>query len=135
MGSAAVFAQAPVITSGGVVSAASWSSPLAPGELVAIFGTNLAAGQQTATPPYPITLGGTSVTFNGIAAPVVFVSSGQVNVQIPSSVTATASLTNTASVVVTTAAGSSAAEIALMTSRHARIFQQLTGVAADRRRR
>ncbi len=108
---AAAFGQKPSITSAGVVNAASWSSPIAPGELVAIFGTNLATAQASANPPYPNTLGGTSVTINGIAAPVVFVSSTQVNVQAPASLTAQGFDIGSAPVVVKTDAGASSAEV------------------------
>jgi uncharacterized protein (TIGR03437 family) len=53
----------------GVVSAASWATPVAPGSIVAIFGTNLANA--------------TSVTANGVAAPVLFSSPGQINAWLP----------------------------------------------------
>jgi uncharacterized protein (TIGR03437 family) len=110
------FAPAPSITAGGVVSAASWSSPIAPGEIVAIFGANLSAGQASANPPYPNTLGGTSVTINGVTAPVAFVSPGQINAQVPSSLATANSYIGAVSVVVTTLAGSSAPELAGLTT-------------------
>jgi len=53
-------------------------------------------------------LAGTSVTINGIQAPLFFVSPGQINFQVPSSVPFLYSGFSTAEVVVTTAAGSSA---------------------------
>ena len=57
---------------------------LAPGSIVAIFGTNLADDLQLATAvPLPTTLGNTSVTFNGISAPLFFVASTQINAQVP----------------------------------------------------
>lgn len=57
----------------------------APGMLLSIFGSGLAgASPQTGTgPQYPFTLGGVSATVNGIAAPVIFTSATQVNIQIP----------------------------------------------------
>src|SRR5258708_1004448 len=79
------FAQTPQIASGGIVNAASWSSPVAPGALIAIFGTNLANREQSASTPLPFTLGGTSLAINGIPAPLAFVSPGQINAQVPSS--------------------------------------------------
>ena len=102
------FAQLPQISPGGVVSAASWGSPVAPGEIVAIFGSNLAAAQQSASGTLPLTLGGTSVTINGVAAPLAFVSSGQINAQVPSSLAAMSLNITSATVVVATPAGSNA---------------------------
>src|SRR6185295_4448486 len=52
----------------GVANAASFAppgDPIAPGEFVALFGTNLANSTETARPPYPSSLGGVTVTING----------------------------------------------------------------------
>lgn len=74
------------------VSAASFvgsPAPLAPDSIVAAFGTELATGTQiAAAQPLPTTLSGTTVTVNGVAAPLFFVSSGQINFLIPSGTTA-----------------------------------------------
>jgi uncharacterized protein (TIGR03437 family) len=109
--SCVVFAQTspPVINQAGVVSAASWSTPIAPGEIVSIFGTNLAAATQSANAPWPLTLGGAAVTVNGIAAPLAFVSASQINAYVPSSLANPGVNIGAVSVVVTTSAGSSAA--------------------------
>jgi trimeric autotransporter adhesin len=74
----------PATTPAGIVNAASSQPAIAPGALIAIFGSNLAAGtaQFTAT-PLPVLLGNTSVSINGVDAPLLFVSPGQVNVQVP----------------------------------------------------
>ena len=57
---------------------------IAPGAIVAIFGTDLAGGTEVATAvPLPTTLGDTSVTFNDIPAPLFFVSGTQINAQVP----------------------------------------------------
>ena len=57
---------------------------IAPGAIVAIFGTDLVGDMQVATVvPLPTTLGDTSVTFNNIAAPLFFVSGTQINAQVP----------------------------------------------------
>ncbi|MBV9507939.1 MAG: hypothetical protein JO323_23360 [Acidobacteriia bacterium] len=102
-------AQSPVIAAGGVVNAASYTQPVAPGSLVAIFGTNLAPGVYSAsTTPWPITLAGTSVSINGIAAPLSYVSPTQINAQVPSSLPFSYGAYITANVVVTSAAGVSA---------------------------
>lgn len=69
-----------------ILNAASFSinAAIAPGAIVAIFGSNFAIGTAIAqTLPYPKTLSGTSVTFNGEQAPLYFVSSGQINAQVP----------------------------------------------------
>ena len=77
---------APVV--GSAVNTASYLSVPSPGAMVSIFGTHL--GQTTATSAsydefglYPKSLAGTTVTFNGIAAPLLFVSTGQVNALVP----------------------------------------------------
>ncbi len=54
---------------------------IAPGGIVAIFGTDLASDIQSAS--LPTTLGDTSVTFDDIAAPLFFVSPTQINAQVP----------------------------------------------------
>lgn len=69
---------------GGVVDAASFTAPVVPGSLVSIFGSNLAQAPMVAgVIPLPATLGGVSVTFNGIAAPLLYVSAQQINAQLP----------------------------------------------------
>ncbi len=64
------------------------SGALAPGKLIAIMGNNLGpvAGIQTsydAGGRLPESAGGVSVTINGRAAPLLFVRSDQINVQVP----------------------------------------------------
>jgi uncharacterized protein (TIGR03437 family) len=74
----------------GVVNAASFAppgDPIAPGQFVALFGTGLAGGTKTATPPYPSTLNGVTVQVNGKASPIYFVSAGQINFLVPYSTT------------------------------------------------
>jgi uncharacterized protein (TIGR03437 family) len=76
----------------GVVSAASFApggNPIAPGEFIALFGSGLAKGPQTANIPYPATLNGVTVTINGKAAPLYFVSAGQINAIVPYATTGT----------------------------------------------
>jgi uncharacterized protein (TIGR03437 family) len=70
----------------GVTNAASFAppgNPISPGQFVALFGSGLAKSAQVATPPYPASLNGVSVTINGKAAPIYFVSAGQINVLVP----------------------------------------------------
>ncbi len=75
---------------GGVVNAASFTAPVAPGELISIFGVNLAPDISAAgSIPLPMSLAGVSVRFNGnIFAPLVFVSPTQINAQLPWEVSA-----------------------------------------------
>src|ERR1700733_7246359 len=79
-------AQAPQIA--GIKNAASLvtaSGNVARGELISIYGSNLTTGVTliSATPMAPQTLGGSSVTIGGIAAPLLYVSPSQINVQVP----------------------------------------------------
>jgi len=68
----------------GIVNAASGYQAFSPGTIISIYGSLLAGSTQSAaTVPLPTTLGGVSVSIGGIAAPIYFVSPGQLNVQIP----------------------------------------------------
>jgi len=90
-GSITALAQAPVVANGGVLNAASFATNqgVAPGSLVSIFGTNLATSLAAAdTIPLSLSLGGVSVTFNNVPAPMLFVNhdavnGDQVNAQLP----------------------------------------------------
>ncbi len=78
----------PVITAAGVVNAASYAGGgIAPGEFVTIFGTGLGPSpSQTASwagSELPQTVGGTTVFFNGMPSPLVYVSNSQVNAIVP----------------------------------------------------
>ena len=112
-------AQKPVVNPGGVVNAASFAAvadngqalPLAPGGIASLFGENLAAGPlQANVLPLPTTLDGTTVTVNGVKAPLFYASPLQINFQVPSSMEQTIpslGVPGVVSIVVTTAAGSS----------------------------
>jgi len=77
-------AQTPLVNPGGIVSAATFATAVAPGSLVSIFGSNLAPQiAQAATIPLPTSLAGVSVSFNNLPAPLVYVAPGQINAQIP----------------------------------------------------
>ena len=58
---------------------------MARGELISIYGSNLTNGATLASfpPSAPLTLAGTSVSIGGTAAPILYVSPTQVNVQVP----------------------------------------------------
>ncbi|MGD0436506.1 MAG: hypothetical protein ABSB86_08570 [Bryobacteraceae bacterium] len=68
-----------------VVDAAGFQpGPVAPGSLVALFGSNLAPLTMGAsTAPWPKVVEGSSVFINGVAAPLAYVSPTQINAQIP----------------------------------------------------
>ncbi len=71
----------------GVVNAASYSpftAGVSPGEIVVLYGTNLAPSFQAASSlPLPTNLNGVSVTVNGVQAPLYYVSPTQLSVVIP----------------------------------------------------
>jgi uncharacterized protein (TIGR03437 family) len=98
-------AQLPKIATGGILNGASFSgdAPVAPGEIVSIFGDNFAtklAGPPPTPGPLPTSLEGVSVTFNGAKAPLFFIAPGQINAEVPFEVTGTSAV-----VQVTTPAG------------------------------
>jgi uncharacterized protein (TIGR03437 family) len=73
----------------GVGNAASGAQIFAPGQLVAVYGNNLApATLSAAIQPLPLKLSGVSATVNGISTPLWFISPGQINLQIPYEVSA-----------------------------------------------
>ena len=81
---------APCIALNGVVNGASFlPGPLAPGEIVSIFGAGLGPSEPVAADlsgggdAFPVDLAGTRVLIAGIAAPVIFTSSGQVSAAVP----------------------------------------------------
>jgi len=81
----------PYFTTASLVDAASSKGAgVAPGELVSMYGLNLGptpAAVSTALDPatgaLPTSLGGVSVTFDGIQAPMLLSSPGQINLQVP----------------------------------------------------
>jgi uncharacterized protein (TIGR03437 family) len=74
----------PFINAGGVVNAASFQPSLARGSIASLFGQDLASGTAAADRlPLPTELGGARITVGGVNAPLFFVSSGQINFQIP----------------------------------------------------
>jgi uncharacterized protein (TIGR03437 family) len=74
----------------GVVNAATFQpTGVAPGEIVSIFGARLGPAEGVVftldpeTRRMPVTLGGVRVTFDGVPAPLFFVSEQQINLQVP----------------------------------------------------
>jgi uncharacterized protein (TIGR03437 family) len=76
----------PTVNAGGVLNSASYTTQgVAPGSIVSIFGTNLAASTTAASAiPLPTALGDvTSVTLNNIPAGLYYASQNQINAQLP----------------------------------------------------
>ena len=71
----------------GVLNAGSFApftAGVAPGELITIFGSNLAQGTTVASSiPFPTTLGNVQVMINGLSAPLYYVTSGQIAAIVP----------------------------------------------------
>lgn len=101
-----VAAGPPVISSGGIVSAASFmaapNNQVAPGQIVSIFGQNFLGGGSASASrmPLPTQLGpqNTTVTACGRALPLYAVFPGQINAQIPLECPATGPMTATVAV-------------------------------------
>jgi uncharacterized protein (TIGR03437 family) len=89
-----------LVNSGGVVSAASYTAPVAPGSIAALFGNFLFASPIPATSfPIPTSLGGLSLQFGGpVLAPLFYASFGQVNAQVPWELDGQSQTTITASI-------------------------------------
>ena len=74
----------PVVSAGGVVETASYISPVAPGDLIAIFGSQLSSDAATAqTLPLPNQLLSTSVLLGVEQLRLFYTSEGQVNAMVP----------------------------------------------------
>ena len=87
----------PVLVAADILNAASYQpGPVAPGEIVTVFGANL--GPPSLMPPQfdssgrmPSSLGGTQILFDGVPAPVVYALVNQTSVIVPFSVAGKAS--------------------------------------------
>jgi len=74
----------PIVNFGGVVGTASYVASPAPGTLISMFGTALADDVASASAlPLPAQLLSTQVILGGVTVPLVFVSGGQINAQVP----------------------------------------------------
>ncbi len=74
----------PEVSAGGVVETAAYGTPVAPGDLVAIFGSKLASDTLSAQSlPLPTQLLSTSVLLGGKTVPLFYASDGQLNAVIP----------------------------------------------------
>lgn len=116
----AASAQTPAILPNGTVNAADYSRSFAPGALISIFGTNLAASTaQPAAFPLPTQLGGATVELasTGEQFPLWYVSPTQINAQMPYDVPE-----GQAQIRVRTAAGVSATDTITVSARAPKIF-------------
>jgi uncharacterized protein (TIGR03437 family) len=82
----------------GVVNAASFApitNPIAPNEVLTLYGSGLAPSSMNAPGlPLPTSLGGVTVTINGEAAPLYYVTPGQIAVLVPQDITPDNSIYN-----------------------------------------
>jgi uncharacterized protein (TIGR03437 family) len=81
----------PTLDTGGILNAASFAAgePPAPGALIAVFGSSLAASTATATSlPLPTQLAGTQVIVGGLSMPLLYAGPSQINAMVPFSAAA-----------------------------------------------
>jgi uncharacterized protein (TIGR03437 family) len=108
-----------------VLNAASFQPGIAPGAYATIQGTNLAASAVSpASGIFGNTLGGVSVTLNGTAVPLLYISPTQINFQVPFSIAP-----GKAYLVVTAPAGKSDATAVDIAAAAPGIFQDSAGHA------
>jgi uncharacterized protein (TIGR03437 family) len=68
----------------GLANGAAFTQAYAPGMALSVFGSQLAPSAEAASGvPLPISMAGVDATVNGVAAPLYYVSPGQLNLQIP----------------------------------------------------
>jgi uncharacterized protein (TIGR03437 family) len=90
----------------GVINPTSFSptgSPVAPGDFIRLYGSGWATTSQSATPPYPFSLNGVSLTVNSTPAAIYYVTPTTIDFLVPWSTTAP----GTASITVKTASATS----------------------------
>ncbi len=108
-----------------VTDAASYAPRVAPGELATIFGSNLAnSTQEAGSFPLPTNMAGASVYVNNAAVPLLYVSTTQINFQVPSSLAA-----GTATMYVSRSGGQSALYTFTVVSSSPGIFQDTSNHA------
>ena len=77
-----------------VVNAADGTLPVAPGGLISVYGQQMSpVNIATSEIPLPTALGESCLTVNGVAVPILFVSSQQINGQLPTNVDGNAQMT------------------------------------------
>ncbi len=112
----------PVIAPRGVLNAENYTSVIAAGSLVSVFGRNLAMRPETSsTSPLPSRLGGISVSVNGRPAPLLYVSPTQINLRMPYGISGPVTLQ------VTTPNGSTAAAVTVDPASPSRLRTAVAG--------
>jgi uncharacterized protein (TIGR03437 family) len=115
----------PAINAGGVANAASGATTLSPGSLASVYGTYFTSLTASAsTTPLPTTLGGVSVTVNGVPAPILYVNPTQINFQVPWS-----TQTGTANIAVSQAGGAGNTVTVAVAAAAPGLFLTSTGLA------
>ena len=113
----------------GVFNAASYSELIAPGCWVVIFGNGLAGSEQLAqSVPLPTSLAGVSVSIDGKAAPLLYVSSRQINALVPFEVAS--SDNRSTAVTVTTGSGTATFPVYLNRNAPALFTHDASGTGA-----
>jgi uncharacterized protein (TIGR03437 family) len=108
-----------------VNDSAAYGPRVAPGSLATLFGGGLASSTASAAAfPLPTNLSGTTVSIGGTLAPLLYVSAGQINFQVPSSTAA-----GEVNVVVNGPGGASAAYAVTVTAESPAIYQYGTNRA------
>lgn len=80
--SSSVSSTKPTITA--LANGASFQPVFAPGMILTVLGSELASSTETAsTVPLPASMASVSATVNGVAAPLYYISPGQLNIQLP----------------------------------------------------
>jgi uncharacterized protein (TIGR03437 family) len=78
------------------VNAASFTTAVAPGEIVSLFGSGLGPTKGAVGEPtsglYPSSVAGVQVAFSGVAAPLLYVQAGQINTVVPKEVGSSATI-------------------------------------------
>jgi uncharacterized protein (TIGR03437 family) len=84
----------PALTADSVVNAANYGAEVAPGALASLFASDLSYTPTLAQPrlPLPSRWNGTQILINGQPAPLLYVSAGQINFQIPPGTTSPATI-------------------------------------------
>jgi uncharacterized protein (TIGR03437 family) len=79
-----ILAGPPVTSTAAIVNLGNEASPIAPGSLVSIYGSQLSLSAAAASRlPLPNSLSSVSVLINGIPAPLLYVGPSQINAQVP----------------------------------------------------
>jgi len=116
----------PTITLDGTTPLYSAKNTVQPGEWISIYGANLAKSTATWTGNFPTQLGDTSVTIDGKAAYLWYVSPRQINLQVPDDAN-----TGSVEVAVTTPAGSTTGKVSFASASPAFLLldsEHVTGI-------